>query len=326
MKFFFFFQVGRKTTSYQIEDLPGKSNFTLHLAARTCHGEGVRSKPLHIIASYYLQLMGKNASEFMTLPSPSSRNQPGFGTRFATTSSTLPEDPNIDVDDADVSHYMDSSDGALVPNGHWAQQAWFIGCLIGLLAIWTVLCIIVLVMCKRRRRVKQRGVLVGGLHESVDGKPSNDSAPGNPEFAGFKNAKSCHDQQYASSKVGLLQSSDSLPLKMSQTMDGKAANRTTADYVLSPPLPQVGDQVPYPGVISGLSERRLDGGGKENRRDSPNTLLHTISRRQRSSGGSEPTENPATFSNINDMAEEAGYEAPALSTSADGKRTTINPS
>ncbi|BHF65091.1 Roundabout 1 [Sparganum proliferum] len=313
------FKVDRKTTSYQIEDLPAKNNFTLHLAARTCHGEGVRSKPLHIIASSYLQLMGKNASDFMTLPSPSSRHQPGFGTRF-TAAQFLAKDPNVGLDHADLSRYADSGDGAVVPNRHWAQQAWFIGCLISLLAIWTVLCIIVLIMCKRRRRVKQRGGVIGELHEAVDVKASNGSAPSNSDFSRFKNKKGSHDQKYTSSKVGLLQSNDSLPIKIPQMTGGKSANQATTDYVLSSPpsapLTQVGDPVPYTAV-RGLSERRGDGGDKENRHDSPDTLLHTMPRRQRGSRCSDPAEAPATFSNVNDLIEEAGYEAPAMSNSAD---------
>ena len=141
-------------TSYRVENLQPKTNYTLYLAAITCHGEGVRSEPYPIIASHYLKRMGRNSSEFLIFASRrvlSSIDPGGSDDGIFSSSITAingksggsihrPPDPAV------------ASSGSRVYN-----HAWFIACLVGIAMLWLLIFVIILV-CRRRRRqrLKQR--------------------------------------------------------------------------------------------------------------------------------------------------------------------------
>nr|CDS33135.1 roundabout 2 [Hymenolepis microstoma] len=141
------FRVGPKVNQYRVENLPPNTNFTLYLAAITCHGEGVRSEPYPIIASNYIRLMGRNASDFFVF------------TRQPPVTSTLSLDgvPTFNFKPSDTTQYPIegvhySPDGVKVYN-----HTWFIASLVGVAVLWLLIFVIILVCRrKRRQRVKQR--------------------------------------------------------------------------------------------------------------------------------------------------------------------------
>lgn len=134
--------------SYHIESLQPKTNFTLHMAAMTCHGEGIRSEGHPIIASYYLEQMGRNASEFFTFRQPGRHPSGPFGTKvspdFTESGATLESITPLPQD-----LFAGSS------NKKWLQHTWVIVLVILGVILWTII-IIAICFCRRQRRVKQR--------------------------------------------------------------------------------------------------------------------------------------------------------------------------
>ena len=140
-------------TSYKVENLQPKTNYTLYMAAITCHGEGVRSEPYPIIASHYLKLLGRNASEFLVFTPRRvlSSVDPG-----ESEDGIFPPPTTINGKFGGSTHYP--PDPTATPQGTKVyNHTWFIACLVGIAVLWLLIFVIVLV-CRRQRRqrVKQR--------------------------------------------------------------------------------------------------------------------------------------------------------------------------
>lgn len=132
---------------YRVENLQPNTNYTLYLAAVTCHGEGVRSEPYPIIASHYLRLLGRNTSDFFVF----TRQPP------VTPALGIDESSAFNAKLADTTQFplgvFPSPAGGTKVNNH----TWIIACLVGIAVLWLFIFVIILV-CRRRRRqrVKQR--------------------------------------------------------------------------------------------------------------------------------------------------------------------------
>ncbi|VDK33402.1 unnamed protein product [Taenia asiatica] len=149
-------RVGPKVTQYRVENLQPRTNYTLYLAAITCHGEGVRSEPYPIIASHYLKLLGRNASEALVFTHTSLSNGEGdssSGAGGAFSPSTIGA---FNMKTLSTTRFP--SDVTTSPSGTRVYNyTWLIVCLVCFAVLWLLIFVIILV-CRRRKqqRVKQR--------------------------------------------------------------------------------------------------------------------------------------------------------------------------
>lgn len=182
-------RVGPKVTQYMVENLQPRTNYTLYLAAITCHGEGVRSEPYPIIASHYLKLLGRNASEALVFTRTSLSDGGGDGSSGGSASSSS----TFNVKNPFTTRFpLDITTAPLGTRVY--NHTWFIVCLVCVAVLWLLIFAIILV-CRWRRhqRVKQR-------------YPPNAAAAGDDMAFRLKRSSGGGGGNDRNSKVGLLDS------------------------------------------------------------------------------------------------------------------------